>query len=195
MAEQKANLTDMLDHSPDIMADAKVKVMMSDIYDDMVSYVDDDNARKVAALISNYGTRVFIEWFIDNVYLPKAADVKVMAYVAEHKDDICDVLGQAMSNLTAKEVIDNAEEERQPEDGEEGGQDGRESEEGGDGEEGGREERSQESGEAGPEKAESDDEEDEGEGSGEEKELSGGYDEELLRATSFVDSLMADGAG
>lgn len=194
MAEQKANLTDMLDHSPDIMADAKVKVMMSDIYDDMVSYVDDDNARKVAALISNYGTRVFIEWFIDNVYLPKAADVKVMAYVAEHKDDICDVLGQAMSNLTAKEVIDNAEEERQPEDGEEGGQDGRESEEGS-GEEGGREERSQESGEAGPEKAESDDEEEEGEGSGEEKEPSGGYDEELLRATSFVDSLMADGAG
>lgn len=115
MGEQKASLIDMLDHSPDIMADAKVKVMMSDIYDEMVSYVGNDNARKVASLISNYGTRIFIEWFIDNVYLPKVADVKVMAYVAEHKNDICDILGQAMSNLTTKEVMDNAEEDKSEE--------------------------------------------------------------------------------
>lgn len=112
MDNGRTNLTDMLDHQPDLLADAKVKVMVSDIYDNIVAYVDRDNAGQVAGIISTYGIPNFIEWFIDKVYLPKVADVKVMSYVAEHKPDIIEILGQAMSNLTAKEALDNADDDK-----------------------------------------------------------------------------------
>ena len=112
MDRGRYSLTDMLDRQPDSFADAKIKAMMSDIYDNMVGYVDNNNSTQVSDIISKYGVSHFIEWFINKVYLPNTTDVKVMSYVSENKDEIVDVLRQAMSTLTPKEVIENMDEEK-----------------------------------------------------------------------------------
>lgn len=102
----------MLGRQPDSFADEKIKAMMSDIYDNMVGYVNNDNSNQVSTIISKYGVPHFIEWFIDKIYLPNTTDVKVMSYVSENKDEIIDILRQAMSTLTPKEVIENMDEEK-----------------------------------------------------------------------------------
>ena len=71
-----------------------------------------NNSTQVSDIISKYGVSHFIEWFINKVYLPNTTDVKVMSYVSENKDEIVDVLRQAMSTLTPKEVIENMDEEK-----------------------------------------------------------------------------------
>lgn len=112
MDNGRYSLIDMLDHQPDSFADSKIKAMMSDIYDNMVGYINNDNSKQVSDIISKYGIKNFIEWFIESVYLPNTEDIKVMSYVNSNKTDIIDVLSQAMSNLSPKEVLDNMEEEK-----------------------------------------------------------------------------------
>lgn len=105
-------LMDVLDHQPDILADAKIKAVMSDIYDTLVKYVKNNDSTVIADLITTYGSKKFVEIYISDVYLPATDDIKVMGYTVDNMDEVCEILSQALSNLTPKEALDNMNDEK-----------------------------------------------------------------------------------
>jgi len=106
------SLMDVLDHQPDILADAKIKAVMSDIYDTLVKYVKNNDSTVIADLLTTYGSKKFVEIYISDVYLPATDDIKVMGYTVDNMDEVCEILSQALSNLTPKEALDNMNDEK-----------------------------------------------------------------------------------
>lgn len=122
----KSNFLDALGRCPDFLADEKIKVVMSSIYEQIIAYAKQNDSAKIAELISDFGTEQFVSWFITNVFLPEVDDIKLICYISDHHNDIIGSLAAALSNLTPKQAADSSpepdpgqEEQSQQENGEE----------------------------------------------------------------------------
>lgn len=106
------DLMDVLDHQPDLFADTKIKAIVSDIYDNIIKYVKNQDSAKIADLITTYGNQKFVELYISDIYLASIDDVKIMSYITDNVIEICEILSQALSNITPKQAIENMDEQR-----------------------------------------------------------------------------------
>jgi len=106
------DLMDVLDHQPDLLADTKIKAIVSDIYDNVIKYVKNQDSKKIADLITTYGNKKFVELYISDVYLASIDDAKIMSYVTDNMIEICEILSQALSNITPKQALENMDEQR-----------------------------------------------------------------------------------
>jgi hypothetical protein len=107
MENDNVEFMEALGRRPDFLSNEKILSMTSSIYKHIIEYNKNSDSEKISELISDFGVEQFVQWFINEVYLPEISDIKVICYITDNINDISGVISAALANIEAKHVIAN----------------------------------------------------------------------------------------